>query len=299
VVLAALALGALRRESGLRREDWWRLAVTLASGAVLLGFSAAGHAAALDPRWLWVALDMVHLAGASLWLGGVLLLVPLSRAVLAMPDTEFVARRFSTVVTIAVPVVVATGAVQTLRLAGGLDDLTATDWGRLLLVKVTVVVAVLGLAGAARWLLAREGAASLRRTMVVEAAAGLVVLGLVAALVGQGPRDLGAPEPFEATLTVDGAIAAVSVSPGSVGINEIHIVVTPPGGSLVPVADVQARASLTGGSEPAVPASLVREGSDHFSGTVAFTASGSWTLELIVSLDETSSSLVSTVIDIP
>jgi copper transport protein len=299
VVLAALALGALRPESDVRREDWWRLAVTLASGAALLGFSAAGHAAALDPQWLWVALDMVHLAGATLWLGGVLLLVPLPRTVLVTPDTEFVARRFSTVVTIAVPVVVATGAVQTLRLAGGLDDLTATDWGRLLLVKVTVVVAVLGLAGAARWLLAREGAASLRRTMMVEAVAGLVVLGLVAALVGQGPRDLGAPEPFEATLTVDGAIAAVSVSPGSVGINEIHIVVTPPGGSLVPVADVQARASLTGGSEPAVPATLVREGPDHFSGTVAFTASGTWTLELIVSVDEASSSLVSTVIDIP
>ena len=299
VVLAALALGALRRDSGVRREDWWRLAVTLASGAVLLGFSAAGHAAALDPRWLWVALDMVHLAGAALWLGGVVLLVPLPRAVLAMPDTEFVARRFSTVVTIAVPVVVATGAVQTVRLAGGLDDLTATDWGRLLLVKVTVVVAVLGLAGAARWLLAREGAVSLRRTLVVEAVAGLVVLGLVAALVGQGPRDLGAQAPFEATLTVDGAIASVSVSPGSVGINEIHIVVTPPGGSLVPVADVQARASLMGGGEPAVPASLVREGPDHFSGTVAFTASGSWTLELIVSVDEASSSLVSTVIEIP
>jgi hypothetical protein len=48
-----------------------------------------------------------------------------------------------------------------------------------------------------------------------------------------------------------------------------------------------------------VPATLVREGPDHFSGTVAFTASGTWTLELIVSVDEASSSLVSTVIDIP
>ena len=299
VVLAALAVGALRRDGDLRREDWWRLAVVLATGAVLLGFSAAGHASALDPRWVWVALDMVHLAGAALWLGGVLLLAPLPATALAMPDTELVARRFSSVVTVAVPVVVATGVAQTLRLGGGTDDITATNWGRLLLVKITIVVAVLGLAGAARWLLAREGAASLRRTMVVEAVAGLVVLGLVAALVGQGPRDVGAPESFEATLTVDDAIASVSVSPGTVGLNEIHIVITPPGGSLVPVADVQARVSLVGGSDPASAASLLREGPDHFSGTVAFTGSGEWTIELIVSLDEASSSLVSTVIVVP
>lgn len=299
VVLGALAIGALRKDAAVRREDWWRLAVALASAAVLLGFSASGHASALDPRWLWVGLDMVHLAGAALWLGGVLLLMPLPRAALSIPDTEFVARRFSSVVTLAVPVVVVTGAIQTVRLSGGLDDLTATQWGRLLLVKVTVVVGVLGLAGAARWLLAREGAASLRRTMVVEAVAGLVVLGLVAALVGQGPRDVTAPEPFEATLAVEDAIASITVSPGSVGINEIHVVVAPPGGSLAPVAEVEARVSLVGGTGPATVASLVREGPDHFSGTVAFTGSGSWTLELVVSLDEASSSLVSTVIDIP
>lgn len=299
VVLAALAVRAVRSDAEVRRQDWWRLAVVLATGAVLLGFSAAGHASALDPRWIWVALDMVHLAAAALWLGGVLLLVPLPSAVLAMPDTELVARRFSSVVTVAVPVVVATGIAQTLRLGGGVDDITATLWGRLLLVKVTIVVVVLGLAGAARWLLAREGVASLRRTLVVEAVAGVVVLGLVAALVGQGPRDVGAPEPFETTLTVDGAIASVSVSPGTVGLNEIHIVVTPPGGSLVPVADVQARVSRVGGTDPAVSASLVREGPDHFSGTVAFTASGDWTIELVVSLDAASSSLVSTVIVIP
>ena len=67
----------------------------------------------------------------------------------------------------------------------------------------------------------------------------------------------------------------------------------------MPVADVQARVSQVGGTDPAASASLVREGPDHFSGTVAFTASGDWTIELVVSLDAASSSLVSTVIVIP
>lgn len=299
VVLAALALVGGRGGDTVRRQEWWRLAVVLATGAVLVGFSAAGHASALDPAWLWVGLDVVHLLGATLWLGGLLLVVPLPGSALATPDTELVVRRYSTVATVAVPLVVLTGVVQAVRLAGSTDDVTSTAWGRLLLVKVTIVVGVLGLAGAARWMLAREGVSSIRRTMVVEAVAGLVVIGLVAALVGQAPREAPASRPFGATLTVDGAIASVTVSPGVVGINEIHIVVTPPGGSLAPVADVQARVTLAGSGEPASPVSLTREGPDHFSGTVAFTSSGDWTLELVVSLDDASSSLVRTLVTIP
>ena len=42
-------------------------------------------------------------------------------------------------------------------------------------------------------------------------------------------------------ITASGVIAAVTISPGSVGSNEIHILVTPPGGSITPVANVTAR----------------------------------------------------------
>ncbi|MFZ9627913.1 MAG: hypothetical protein ACO3C1_01020, partial [Ilumatobacteraceae bacterium] len=87
--------------------------------------------------------------------------------------------------------------------------------------------------------------------------------------------------------------------PGSVGSNEIHVVVTPPGGALAPVADLAARVSLDAAGIVDAPVTVVREGPDHFSGTVTFTESGDWSLDVIVSFDDASETLVSTVVPVP
>lgn len=297
-VLATATLAALT-VTNRWREVWWRLGVALAAGASLVGFSASGHAMASTPAWLWVAVDMVHLAAVAAWFGGLVVFATAPRSVLETPGAERSVRQFSTLATVAMPVVVLTGVAQTLRLAGGLDDVTATDWGRLLLVKVVLVAAVVTMAGAARWLLTHEGSGSLRRTMVVEAVVGLAVLALVGVMVGASPRPAAAASPFEATLAVDGALAEVSVLPGVVGVNELHIVVTPPGGSLEPIADLSARVVPVGSDEAPTPATLTRDGADHFIGTVTFVESGEWTLELVVSVDASTSSIVRTVLTIP
>jgi putative copper export protein len=83
----------------------------------------------------------------------------------------------------AVPVVVATGVAQTVKLAGGLDDVTGTAWGRTLLVKVVVVTVLVTIGGVSQWLLRHDGPASLRRHVVAEAVIGVAVLAIAAALV--------------------------------------------------------------------------------------------------------------------
>jgi putative copper export protein len=116
-----------------------------------------------------------------IWIGGLVMLV--ARAVTT-------AHLFSLVSSVAIPLVVATGVVQTLELVDDLDDLTATTWGRVLLVKIAVVAVALAVAGVSRWLVVHAAGTSLRRTVAVEAVLGLGVIGLAAGLVALPRRPL-------------------------------------------------------------------------------------------------------------
>lgn len=293
-LVARAVLGALATAAVLTCR---RFGALVAAVGVIVSFPLAGHSGALEPRWWWVAVDSVHLTGVALWLGGVVLFV--TRPSGALGALEADVRRFSRMATVAVPVVVVTGVIQARRLAGSTDDLTAGAWGRTLLVKVTIVVVVVALGAAARWLLHHEGAASLRRTLVVETVAGVVIVALAAAMVGLPPRPAAAARPFEATITASGVIASVVVTPGQIGVNEVHIVVTPPGGALAPVADVGARVSLPAAGVPAAPVTLEREGPNHYSGVVTFTESGDWSFEVVVSPTAASSALLRTTVAVP
>lgn len=290
-LVARAILGAVAAAAVLTHR---RIGALVASVGVIVSFPLAGHSGALEPRWWWVAVDSVHLTGVALWLGGVVLFVTRPRGTLGALEAEV--RRFSRTATVAVPVVIVTGVVQAFRLAGSTDDLTAGAWGRTLLVKVTIVTVVVVLGAAARWLLHHEGSASLRRTLVVETIVGVVIVALAAAMVGLPPRPAAATQPFEVTITSSGVIASVVVTPGQVGANEVHIVVTPPGGAIAPVDDVTARVSLPAAGVPAAPVTLEREGPNHYSGVVTFTEPGDWSFEVIVSPTAASSVLLRTTV---
>jgi len=265
-----------------------------ASALAVVSFPLAGHPSSLDPWPLWALVDSVHLVAVAAWFGGLAVLATLRRQHLAETSTEMVARRFSLIATVAVPLAVITGVAQAWRQAGSLDDVSSTAWGRMLLVKVVVVVIILAIAGAARWVMQHEGVMSLRRTMLVEAVAGIAILGLVAAMVGTSPRPTDAAAPFEATLAASDVIVSIVVTPASIGTNEVHIVVSRAGGALAPIAGLEARVSLPSAEVPASPVTITREGPDHFSGIVTFAQAGLWVLDVVVAPDESTETLVST-----
>ena len=298
---AVLALGfggllALRRH---RAQSWWRATAVATGLLTLFTFSAAGHANAQTPAALWVGVDLLHLVSITVWIGGLLALCLAHSTTFAQPAGEQMVRRFSLAASVCVPIVVATGIAQTLQLAGGLDDVTATDWGRLLLVKVTVVVALLAIAGVSRWLLHHDGVASIRRTVITEFAIGVVVIGISAGMVALPPTPTVVAKPFETQLTSAGLIAVVSLGPGSVGANEVHVTVTPPGGSITPVVAVTARVSLPAAGIPVSPVTLVQDGPNHYSGTVTLPRSGDWTFELVIQITEVDSALLKATVPIP
>lgn len=125
-----------------------RPAPLLVAGAVTLGsYLLDGHQRTIEPQWLLVAGDAVHLAGAAVWVGGLLLLVLAMRARRLDDDPVGAAQlvaRFSSLALWSVLALAAAGIAMSFPLVRTPDALTSTAYGVMLLVKVGLVaVAVL------------------------------------------------------------------------------------------------------------------------------------------------------------
>ncbi|MEP7113685.1 MAG: copper resistance protein CopC, partial [Ilumatobacteraceae bacterium] len=276
-VMLVLVLGGLLVAFARRAGDVWRGAALAISVALVLTYSSIGHANAQRPAPLWIAIDAVHLTAVSLWIGGLLMFAFGTSTWLTDPENERVVHRFSRTAVVAVPVIVATGVAQTLKLAGNLDDLTSTSWGGTLLVKIAVATVLVAIGGVSQWLLRNDGPASLKRTVLVEALIGIAVVGLAAALVALPPQTVAASKVFTTTLSNEGVIADVTVTPGRVGQNEVHLVITPPGGSIDPVVSTTVEAQLPSAGTGVVPAILEAIGPNHYTGTIVLSQAGDWT----------------------
>ena len=295
----AVVLGVLLRLWHRHAATWWQGVAGVASLLAFVASSASGHPNSLSPRLVWISVDVLHLVAITVWVGGLFALLLAGREWLSQPEAVRPVRRYSSCALVAVPVIAITGVAQTLQLTGSLDDVTATTWGRLLLGKVVLVVVMVAIGAVSRWLLHHDGPAALRRTVLVEGVIGLVVIGLAAGMVGLPPRAAAPAIPFNQQITSNGVIAAITISPGSVGSNEIHVLITPPGGSLTAISNLTARVSLPAKDIPNSPVTLVSEGVNHYSGTVTFPESGEWTLQLIVNVTPSDSALLKTTVTIP
>jgi putative copper resistance protein D len=220
-----LLLGAflLLRGDISRRVDWLAArGQAMLLGLVALGLlGASGHAAAVEPGTaLAIAVDTLHLVAAGVWAGALPPIAALmaaaseERGADVRPHAVLGAHRFSRLALIAVLGLLASGIWSTSSHVGSVAGLVGTAYGRLLLVKLALVPAILALAAVNRWrwlpALAGEATAvgrpalqRLRRTMSIEAALTLVLLGIVAALSTTPPaRHLEPTWPFSYRLTL-------------------------------------------------------------------------------------------------
>ena len=287
VARGALALMWLFLVQILRRQEWNSVTGTLVlvlGVLTALTFPLAGHPAAASLPGIFVAVDMVHMLAIGTWIGGLFAMVVL-RDELGSGDAAPV-RRFSRNATWALPVVVVTGVVQGLHLIGGPGAVGDTDYSWTLVAKVALVglIALIGLR--ARRTLDVDGGATHRfgRTVRFEALIAVIVLGLSAGLVNSSPVPTTPPvESFSARLVQRSIIAEITVTPPKVGTAEIHLLFTPPGGSLAPVSDVKVRMTLQAKNVPAIPVDVVQIGANHWSGVMQIPYAGDWALEVLVS----------------
>jgi copper transport protein len=230
------------------RAAWWQVILIL--GLVTVGTASAygGHGATGRWHYLGVFATMLHVSSMAAWLGGLTLLV-ISFAEVERSSVE----RFSSIAMLAVATVVVSGAVQGLRQVGSLDALTATSYGKLLIWKLIAVAGVLAVAAVARRAThgrlsltsplvgASVGAAAaddgfdrprLRRAVSIEVVLAAAVVVVTSLLMAANPSQAVASAPFSSTLTSNGYLATITVAPGRVGSNEVHVYLSSPNSSL-------------------------------------------------------------------
>ncbi len=104
----------------------------------VLSFWFDGHTVTRGPRVIHAVVDLVHVTAGGVWFGGIVGLCAV--AVLRRGRTVApLLLRFSPVASAALVLVALAGALMTLMVIDGFDDLTGTEWGRLLLIKVAAV----------------------------------------------------------------------------------------------------------------------------------------------------------------
>jgi copper transport protein len=282
VRLGVLGLVAvLLREIAWRDDRRWRMAMTLLLAGLVVTISGSGHPGVQGLAS--VAIDMVHLAAVGLWVGA-LAVIAVDRHHWLINAT--VVNRFSTMAGFAVPAIVATGVLQTLVIVGNPLTLVDYRYGRLLLVKVSLVVVIVALGGVSRRILRRFGAERLGASMVTEVFVGAAIIAITAVLTGVPPTQASTIEPFVGSQVRNNVILEVTISPARVGATEIHVVFVPPGGSLQRIELTDVRLGLPERGVPNGSIVLQQVGPNHWSGNHTFAFAGEWDLSIVAAPDD-------------
>lgn len=180
----------------------WLGVVVASAGVALSALAWTGHGAAGEGAagWVHLAADVLHLLASGAWVGALLGLVllltrPADRVDAAhLTLTHRALHGFSLVGSVVVGAIVVTGLVNSWMLVGvgNVANLGATFYGRLLIAKLVLFGAMLGLASLNRFRLApafersiatsdyRGALGALRASLSVETACAVVILALVA-----------------------------------------------------------------------------------------------------------------------
>jgi copper transport protein len=238
------------------RDLWARQALTVGGGlAVAASFALWGHDTEAPYRWLSVGSDVVHVAAAAVWLGGLVgvSIVLRRRPPYLVASTVGIVRRFSTVAAVSVAALVVAGTAMAWVETGSWRGLWETAYGRMVLAKVAVTLGVIVLAVLNRYRILPaiagdlddadpvgpdatvpsddDGARTarwrrLRRTVGAEALAIVAVLGITAVLVNTTPARTApatASGPVRMTEATDEGTVSLEVVPAEVGRNTLHI----------------------------------------------------------------------------
>ncbi|MCU0759234.1 MAG: CopD family protein [Steroidobacteraceae bacterium] len=232
-LLAAWAFGA--------KAEW-----ALWTGFALLvaSFLVTGHAATAVPVWLAATNVGLHLAGGAFWFAAFAPLVATSRGG-APGDAAKVMDQFSSRALWLVGAVLLSGVIISWIQVRSPANLTTTDYGQRLLVKLGLVVAILAIAAYNKTTLtpalARSDAAagakmarsirieSVVMLLIVAAAASLTLptppraLGEQAAMAAGGGAMVQGGEGYEGTWTTEGYAVEVEVTPGRTGENMVML----------------------------------------------------------------------------
>ncbi len=144
-----------------------------------------GHSLDQGRPLLEPAVDFLHVAAASFWLGG---LVALGLALRGSDDHAPMLRRFSNVALGSVALLAATGVTRAFAELSSFGQVWSTGYGRVLIVKTALLSALVGIGWRNRYrLLPRLSVDGLRRSVAVELALFAALVAAVALLTDLRP----------------------------------------------------------------------------------------------------------------
>ena len=323
-VLAVLAVRILREpqrtaeRSRARDED---LAAICGLG-VLATYGGVGHAAAGSAPTLALLSDTSHLAAASVWIGGLVILVACLLPRRRTSELAEALPRYSRLALGCVAVLAVTGTYQAWREVWPIPALWSTDYGRLLLAKVTGFLLIVAVAYFSRQAVQRRyvrpvahalsvkeedgsvvtlpepeaGEAGDDRRMVrrlrtsvgIELALGVVVLAVAAVLVSQAPARNTYVKPVDKTVALaSGGTAEVELTPAKVGQNTLTVKVFDRSGKQVDARAVTATEALPSDQYGPLNVQMQKTGTGQYSSSsVALTKTGDWELVIRVQMSE-------------
>ena len=172
-----------------------QLALLLTMYCVALAYG--GHSRSLASPWLGVPTDVIHVIATSVWLGGLAAVVVVIIPAVNIEQSMIAFERFGFAAQRAVPVIMVTGVIQSLRLHGNVWSVFSSSHGLLLLAKISVVLIMLLIGNRNRKFLAsrrnsqdhhqRISRATLMRASIYEALFGATAIGITAVLVAVTP----------------------------------------------------------------------------------------------------------------
>jgi copper transport protein len=312
LALQLAGLGVAAWVAGLQRSS---LVVDLVTLLAVWSPALVGHTRAYEPSALLVVTDALHLTAGAVWLGGLVGLALTLRALAGRPkDAALLITRFSTVAAGLLAAVALTGTLLGWRIVGSWSRLLEETYGRLLLVKVALVLVVVALAAYNRFRLVpqvtdglghdgrRRGVELVRRTVAAESAVLVAVLGVTGFLTqkppgGDAPTQQATAETGVVTGAATDEIKVLAVLDAGTGLQRQLIVqVQDLAGEPLDLYDAPAVALSTDtvdlGVIPVVPS-----GAGTYVADVVFPVAGTWQLQVSVRVDEFTSPV--TVVDLP
>lgn len=287
---------------------WIGYAVVVLLAGSVVTFSAAGHSTAGIQVPLALASDATHLGSVGVWIGGVVAALLLALPAAAGDDLTAAMRRFSAMALVCVAIIAITGIYQGWRLVGTFPALTQTTYGYLLLGKVMLFLALVGLGYASRgWVQKRlsrdvEGPSRqmLRQSLLTEVGTAAVVIALTAVLVATPPAREVYAAPAETVLQLaDGGSVQLTLDPARTGTNQVHIYVFDAKGGLRDPEQIEVTALNQTRQIGPLPVPLTHAAKGHWIGSgFALPVSGRWTFSVTVTDSEFDTYVADTAVDV-
>ncbi|HEY6729521.1 MAG TPA: copper resistance protein CopC [Solirubrobacterales bacterium] len=299
VLIGAAVTPALRGLS-----PTWAATLLVPLGFIALEPALSGHPSTQSPVALLFPANVLHVVAMAVWVGGLVslvLILPAATRELEAPDRSRLLAanlaRFSPVALLCVAAILVTGVGQAYANVRDLDNLLDTAYGRAVLIKFVLLVAVLIPLGAHNRYrsvprlhkIAAGGEAPgrsgllLRRALRGEVALLVVVLGVTAALAGYAPATAVQSGPFSASTPLGPAELEVTVDPARVGSNQVHLYLfdAKSGAQFNRIKELKVTASEKGESIGPLPLDARRAGPGHYTVQGALLAvAGDWQLDV-------------------